>query len=114
MIKIVYCITKKPNLSDAEFVHHWQDIHGPKGARTPKLRKLVQSHRINIRGDKYPPAYDGLAELWFDSIEDLLFARHSPEWQDSTEDEANFIDFTKVAYFVTEEHIIMYPVLQHS
>ena len=52
MIKIVYCITKKPNLSDAEFVHHWQDIHGPKGARTPKLRKLVQSHRINIRGDK--------------------------------------------------------------
>ena len=73
----------------------------------PRLRKLIQSHRINIPGDKYSPAYDGIAELWFDTVEDLLAARQSPEWQASTEDEANFIDHTKVAYFVTEEHIIM-------
>jgi len=84
-----------------------KNIHGPIGARPPRLRKLVQSHRINISGDKYPPAYDGIAELWFDTIEDLLAARQSPEWQASTADEANFIDHTKVAYFVTEEHALV-------
>ncbi len=107
MIKLVYCITKKPALSDEEFFRYWKNIHGPIGARIPRLRKLVQSHRINIPGDKHPPAYDGMAELWFDNVEDLLAVRQSPEWQASTADEANFIDHTKVAYFVTEEHVIL-------
>jgi uncharacterized protein (TIGR02118 family) len=108
MIKLVYCITKKPDLSDEEFFRYWKDVHGPIGASIPRLRKLVQSHRINIPGDKYPRAYDGIAELWFDTAEDLLAAHQSTEWQASTEDEANFIDHTKVAYFVTQEHAILY------
>ena len=78
MIKLVYCITKRPDLSDEQFFHYWKNIHGPIGATIPRLRKLVQSHRINIPGDKYPPAYDGIAELWFDTVEDLLAARQSP------------------------------------
>jgi uncharacterized protein (TIGR02118 family) len=47
-----------------------------------------------------------MAELWFDDVEALLAARQSPEWKASTEDEANFIDQSKVAYFVSEEHPI--------
>jgi hypothetical protein len=46
-------------------------------------------------------------ELWFDDAEDLLAARQTPEWKASTEDEANFIDRGKVAYFVSEEHIVL-------
>jgi uncharacterized protein (TIGR02118 family) len=107
MIKLVYCITKKPNLTDAEFFHYWQNVHGPIGSRIPGLRKLVQSHRITIPDDKHPPTYDGIAELWFDTIEDLLAARQSPEWQASTNDEPNFIDHTKVTIVVTEEHTIL-------
>jgi uncharacterized protein (TIGR02118 family) len=78
MIKLIYCITKKPGLTDAEFFHYWKNIHGPIGARIPRLRKLVQSHRITVPGDRHPPTYDGIAELWFDTIEDLLAARQSP------------------------------------
>jgi len=48
-----------------------------------------------------------MAELWFDDAEDLLAARQTPEWKASTEDEANFIDRGKVAYFVSEEHIVL-------
>jgi hypothetical protein len=33
-----------------------------------------------------------MAELWFDTVEDFLAARQSPEWTASTEDEANFIE----------------------
>ena len=54
MIKLVYCITKKPGLTDEEFFHYWQNIHGPIGARIPHLRKLTQSHRITIPGDSSP------------------------------------------------------------
>ena len=107
MIKLVYCITKKAGLSDEEFFHYWENIHGPIGARIPRLRRLVQSHRVAVPGDKYRPDYDGMAELWFDNIESLLAARQSPEWKAASEDEAGFIDHNKVAYFVSEEHVIL-------
>jgi len=105
MIKVVYCITKKRGMTDVEFSHYWKDIHGPIGARIPNLRRLVQSHRLNLEEDRAPD-FDGVAELWFDDITALGRARQSPEWKTSTEDELNFIDHKRVAYVVTEEHII--------
>jgi uncharacterized protein (TIGR02118 family) len=106
MIKLVYCISKKASLTDEEFVRYWKDVHAPIGARIPRLRKLVQSHRLTVPGDRHQADYDGMAELWFDDLEALSSARQSPEWKASTEDEANFIDPHKVAYFIAEEHII--------
>lgn len=106
MIKLVYCITKKAGMADDEFFCYWRNVHGPIGARIPGLRKLVQSHRVTIGGDQHHPDYDGVAELWFDDAAALLAARQSPEWEASSRDEANFIDREKVAYFVSEEHVI--------
>ena len=107
MIKLVYCITRKASLTDKEFFHYWLEIHGPIGARIPGLRKLVQSHRLTVAGDNHPPDFDGVAELWFDDLQSLRAARQSAEWKISTQDEANFIDHTKVAYLITEEHIVL-------
>ena len=106
MIKLVYCITKKPGLSDLDFCRYWRNEHAQIGARIPGLRKLVQSQRIKVPGDKHAPDYDGMAQLWFDNMDALLKARQSREWKQSTEDEAFFIDHSKVAYFVSEEHVI--------
>ena len=107
MVKLVYCITKKAGMTDEEFFHYWKNVHGPIGTRIPKLRKLVQSHRCKIFDDGHRPDYDGMAELWFDDPESLLAARQSLEWKVSTDDEANFIDHSKVAYFVSEEYVIL-------
>ena len=106
MIKLVYCITKKADLTDEEFFHYWEKVHGPIGARIPGLRKLVQSHRLSVPGDPFRPDYDGMAELWFDDAEALATARRSPEWKASDQDESNFIDPDKVAYFICEERTI--------
>jgi len=107
MVKLVYCITKKAGLTDKEFFGYWENVHGPIGARIPGLRKLVQSHRLIVPGDGHLPDYDGMAELWFDDFAALLAARQSPEWKISSDDEGNFIDRNKVAYFVSEEHSIL-------
>jgi uncharacterized protein (TIGR02118 family) len=106
VIKVVYCISKKPGMSDDVFFHYWKNIHGPMGARIPGLRRLIQSRRIDVAGDRAPD-YDGVAELWFDNIESLVQARNSAEWKAATEDEVNFIDHKRVAYFVSEEHVIV-------
>ena len=106
MIKLVYCITKKEGMSSARFFDYWRDIHGPIGARIPGLVRLVQSRVVTGPGDRAAPNFDGMAELWFNSWEDLLRARSSPEWAASSADEANFINSKKVPYFVTTEHEI--------
>ena len=107
MVKIIYCITKKAGMSDEEFFRYWRDIHGPIGARIPGVRRLVQNRRVRVVGDARAADYDGVVELWFDSVAALLTARHSPEWKASGDDEANFIDHSKVAYLVSEEDAIV-------
>ncbi len=107
MIKVVYCISKKAGLGDEEFSRYWEHVHGPIGARIPGLRKLVQSHGLIVPGDKRSPEFHGMAELWFDDMEALLAARESLEWKASSQDEANFIDHDRVAYFVSEERVIL-------
>ncbi|MGA8224624.1 MAG: EthD domain-containing protein [Candidatus Acidiferrales bacterium] len=106
MIKIVYCVTKKTGLTDEQFFDYWENIHGPIGVRIPGLRKLVQSRRLTVAEDTRPPDFDGVAELWFDSVEDLMAARKSHQWKASSADEANFIDHSRTAYFVSAEHVI--------
>ena len=66
----------------------------------------MQNHRLTVVGPNDHPDYEGVAELWFDDMQSLLAARHSPEWKTSTQDEASFIDHTKVAYLITEEHVV--------
>lgn len=105
MIKLIYCVSKRPDLTDNEFFHYWKYVHGPIGAQIPGLRRLVQSHTLRVPGR--PADFDGLAELWFDNLETLAAARQSPEWAASTADEANFVDPHGTAYFLTEEHEIL-------
>jgi hypothetical protein len=54
------------------------------------------------------PEYDGVAEVWFESEEDLMEAMSSPEGQELgaalLEDEGNFIDHSKSSAFIVREH----------
>jgi hypothetical protein len=54
------------------------------------------------------PEYDGVAEVWFESIEDLMEAMSSPEGQESSaallKDEGNFISHSKSSAFIVQEH----------
>ena len=54
------------------------------------------------------PEYDGVAEVWFKSEEDLMEAMSSPEGQKISaallEDESNFIDHSKSSAFIVREH----------
>ncbi|TMD63908.1 MAG: EthD family reductase [Chloroflexi bacterium] len=106
MIKLVYCITRRPGMSLEEFSRYWRDVHGPIGRRIPGLRRLVQSHPVSDPDGPSPAAFDGMAELWFDDLAALRAARRSPEWQASSEDESNFIDHTRTAIFLTVEREI--------
>ena len=109
MVKLIYCITRKPDMSVEEFQRYWRDTHGPIAGRIPGLRRYVQCHTVpeSYAGER-APAYDGAAELWFDDREALQRAMASPEVEAAREDERNFIDHSRVFAIITEEK----PVLE--
>ena len=107
MVKIVYCITKLGRLSHEEFHKYWKETHGPIAGRIPECRRYVQSHTVNRKLAGREPSYDGAAELWFDDWAALEKALASPEARAAIEDERNFIDHSKTAFFITEEHQVV-------
>jgi uncharacterized protein (TIGR02118 family) len=120
MIKLVYVITRRADVSKADFYEHWLKSHGPLVARQAgplRLRKYVQSHLVDhpaneamraVRG-MLPPV-DGITEVWWDSFADLEAAYATEQGAASgqvlSQDEARFIDFSKSQVFLTEEHVI--------
>src|SRR5688572_9751134 len=91
MIKLIGMLTRRQELSVADFQRYWREVHGPLIARAPGLRLYIQSHSIAELYGEYEQAFDGIAEAWFDSLEAYAAARASPGWQAASADAGNFI-----------------------
>lgn len=124
MIKMIFCLRRLPHLSLAEFHHYWRDRHGPlvrELAPLLNIRRYVQSHSFIDPRIASPVAargsgvaiYDGVAELWWDNIEDIIAAGNSREGRQAGRrllaDEGNFIDQSASTLFYTVEHDILTP-----
>jgi uncharacterized protein (TIGR02118 family) len=53
------------------------------------------------------PAFAGLGELWFDSLEAAEAALATPEWQAVLEDASTFMDLEQVTAAWAEEQPIL-------
>ena len=82
MVKIVWLLKRAPHLSPQEFERWWIDHHVPIARSAPGLRRYVVN--LPSRPDQLAgkPAteceWDGVAEQWFDSEEDLNAAYSRP------------------------------------
>ena len=120
MIKLVYCIRRRTDLSLEEFQRYWLEQHAPlvkSFAEAIGAQRYVQSHTVmpqvnamlqEARGLETP--YDGVTELWWASEADMDQGLNTPEGREAgarlLEDERNFIDFSGSRLFLTEEHEI--------
>jgi len=102
MLKVVFLVHKRPDLDMAEFRRHWREIQGSLGARIPGTRKYVQNHTVGSVGGGLA-AYDGFAEMWFDSQEAFDRAMATAEAQAAIADLPNFIDTTRMQSFTVDE-----------
>ena len=118
MIKFIMCCTRHPDMTRKQFQEYWLHKHAPlfnKFADTYKTKRYVQCHTIDtplndgIRDSRgMLPAYDGVAEVWFESEEELMGAMNSPEGQKLSaillEDENKFIDHENSTAFIAKEY----------
>jgi uncharacterized protein (TIGR02118 family) len=121
VIKIVFVLQRRADLSPDQFRRYWLDEHGPLargiieglgGAR------YVQSHTLDTELNAALAAprgaasrYDGVAEIWWPgSLDDLQAAFATEEGQRASavliEDESRFIDLERSSIFLAEEHTV--------
>lgn len=121
MVKLIYCLRRLPRLSLEEFQRYWRENHGPLVQSVQKalrVKRYVQCH--TIYDEKLgqapvtpgrPEPFDGVAELWWDSLDDYAPATPDPERQKAgatlLEDEKKFIDLARSPVWLAEEHVFV-------
>ncbi len=118
MVKLTFCVRRLPNMSLVEFQRYWLENHGPlvcERAQVLGIKRYIQVHRLDSPANDAMRAsrdaadpYDGVAELWWESIEAMAAATSSPEGRQAgrelLDDERKFIDLQRSALWVGEEH----------
>ena len=108
MIKLTFCLRRRPDLSREEFSRYWKEEHGPlvrDRATVLGIHKYQQVHTLDEpelhaalqrRNGGAPDPYDGIAEVWVEDVETFRSGTGSPEARQAArellEDEARFID----------------------
>jgi hypothetical protein len=120
MIKLMFCLRRLPALDRAAFQAYWRDHHAPlvsRHAAAMRLRRYVQCHMVDdpvaaslaaARGS--PAPFDGIAELWWDSLDDRAAARGDAARAAAAEllaDERRFIDLSASPLFLVAEHAVL-------
>ena len=121
MVKLVFCAKRLPHLSRDDFQKYWRDHHGPlvrAAASALGIRRYVQVHTMTtplnerLRSSRgAPEEFDGVAELWFESMDALVAAGATPEGRAAgkrlLEDERRFIDLPRSPLWLAEEHEVV-------
>lgn len=103
-VKVVALLKARRGMSREDFRRRWVEEHAPLALRMERLR----GYRINVAIDQQEIAgelpYDGTAELWWDSVEEMRADFASEVGVLAGEDADSFAVVRQHIY--TEEHVL--------
>lgn len=108
-IKGLYRLKRRPELSVAEFRRYWLDVHAGFALKLPGLRRYVQCVATDSAYREGDPAWDGVAQIWFDDAGAMRRMVESPMGAESYADILRFVSVFDV--LVAEEHPMLMPTL---
>jgi uncharacterized protein (TIGR02118 family) len=106
MIKAITFLKRRPGMPIEEFQTYWRTRHPAVVKKLPGLRRYIQSHTNLTTYEKAHPAYDGIAEVWFDDTKTLRALRDTPEMAAVQADEVEFIDRQTMGLIITDDTVI--------
>jgi len=112
VIKFTILLRRHPDMTHDEFVTYHREQHAPLfmsvTAVQDNVRRYVQQHTVDVELPGLPgPTFDGVTELWFDSIEGIGRVFGDPEYLAVIRpDEARFCDMHGCGFLVTTENVV--------
>jgi uncharacterized protein (TIGR02118 family) len=122
VVTLAFVLRRRSELSEEDFHCYWREQHAPlvrKHAAALGIRRYSQLHTADtpfteaIRASRgcEPSEYDGVALVWFDSLDALGAAASTPEGQAAgaalLEDEQRFLDLERCLIWLTEDHAVV-------
>ncbi len=112
MIKISIFLTRRSGLTHDEFVTYWTERHTPMLADLPPGALAVHRYvQLQPTTDEIPGIstanYDGVAELWVDSVDDAAAWFTSDTYTTAiAADEENFLDRSATRFLYSTENVV--------
>ncbi|MGE3073696.1 MAG: EthD domain-containing protein [Dehalococcoidia bacterium] len=112
MIKLTYCLRRKPGMTWEEFSEYWRTKHAPLvkeraeilGIRRYVQVRTLQDRSLHARNNGSPEPFDGIAELWYESLgTGIRNETASQAARELLDDERNFIDLANSPIWYGEE-----------
>jgi uncharacterized protein (TIGR02118 family) len=123
MVVLTFVVRRRDDVGRTEFHRYWREDHGPLVRSFQGIlgfRRYAQLHRLDTpfdgalrasRGAAEP--YDGIAQVWWDSLEAMSAGSRSPEGRAATrtlvEDEGRFVDLARSSLWLNEEIEVASP-----
>ena len=71
----------KPGMSEADFQRYWLEVHAIRYAsKISQIKRYKVNTRIDWSGERSPPIWNGVAEIWLRNEADQLASMQSPEF----------------------------------
>lgn len=106
-MKMIFGAKRRPGMSREDFGRYWTNEHATKAKKVPGIVRYVINLAPDLSGSGREMPYDGFAEAWFDSIQDMRTAQDSPELAEVLADEKNLFDASTRFSVVVEEHVMI-------
>lgn len=124
-MKVIYCLRRLAALTPEAFRRHWYEIHAPlvrAHAQALRIQRYVQVHTLDTPlADKLrafrgaPEPYDGVAEIWYESLEALETLGRDPAAREASrllrDDELRFVDVGSSPIWIGAERAILPPTM---
>jgi uncharacterized protein (TIGR02118 family) len=112
MIKLIVVVKRNAAMSPAQFHDYWRTEHARKVRSIPAcaryIRRYVQAHTLDSEYATGEPAYDGTAELWFDTVADKDAFYSDPDYLAVVApDERVFADMEQTRFLLTREEEVL-------
>lgn len=107
MYKMIFGAKRREGMSREDFGKYWTGPHAAKAVKVPGIKRYVINLAPDLSGTGREMAYDGFAEVWFESEEAMRASGRSPEIREVLADEPNLFDISTRFTVIVQEHVMV-------
>jgi EthD domain len=108
MIHQLIFASPKPDMTEAEFLRYWIEVHAVKYAsKIPQIKRYLIDSRVAKPGETGEPLFSGIAEIWIDAQDQLPSLQTKEFLEGARLDEPKWAAFWKTLVLDTQAHELL-------